>query len=98
MPRPEGLDVAALSFAAAEAAITRVNPDITIYTDWSATAGTTDGGAAAIITEGCPECPVVTEVIRARGAPETTSYQEEVEAMKRAMMWVNSKATRGSRS
>ena len=78
--------------AAAESVIARINPDITIYTDGSAKAGTSDGGAAAVVTEGSPEDPEVTHVIMARGAPETTSYQEEVEAMKRALEWVSVQA------
>ena len=78
--------------AAAERVLAQMNPDITIYTDGSADAGTSNGGAAAVITEGSPECPIVTHVIKSKGAPATTSYEEEVAAMGKALEWVNDHA------
>jgi len=75
--------------------ITNSGADIVIYTDGSADAGMLKGGAAAVITEGCPESPEVREVIKVRGAQHTSSYEEEVEAMRRAVDWVNMNATEG---
>ena len=68
--------------------ITALNADIIIYTDGSADAGMRSGGAAAVITEGPPEDPIVKDVIEVKGAALTTSYEEECEAMKMAVSWI----------
>ena len=71
-----------------EAAISRINyinAEITIYTDGSATGGTLDGGAAAVVTTGDPRHPIVSETIKKRGAVYTASYDEEVLAMELAV-------------
>jgi ribonuclease HI len=77
---------------AAETRITALNPDIIIYTDGSADAGVRSGGAAAVITQGPPDDPTVTEVIEVKGAALTTSYEEEREAMERAVSWIENHA------
>ena len=41
-----------------------------------------------MITEGPPEDPIVKDVITVKGAALTTSYEEECEAMKRAVSWI----------
>ena len=46
-----------------------------------------------MITEGCPEAPEVKEVIEVRGACHTSSYEEEVAAMQKAIEWINGHAT-----
>ena len=66
-------DPPAIIKAAAERVITAIAADVVIYTDVSADAGTSDGGAAAVITEGCTEFPEVTEMIMVKGAQETSS-------------------------
>ncbi len=79
--------------AAAECMISNAGADIVIYTDGSADAGMFNGGAAAVITEGPPEAPEVKEVIEVRGASHTSSYEEEVAAMHKAIEWVIGHAT-----
>ena len=73
------------------AAITRIkefNADVTIYTDGSATAGTHHGGAGAVITVGDPESPRCIDEIKQKGAPYTSSYEEEHFAMRSALEWI----------
>ena len=65
-----------------------INADYNIYTDGSASAGTTDGGAGVVITTGDPGSPVLLQKITERGAALTSSYDEEVRAMQRALDWV----------
>jgi ribonuclease HI len=75
-----------------EAALRRINgfnADITIYTDGSATAGTTAGGSAAVITVGEASRPVRQSTIQRRGALYTSSYEEEYEAMISAVRWID---------
>ena len=63
-------------------------PEVTIYTDGSASAGTKDGGAGIVVTIGDPSDPQATEVIKVRGAPYTSSFEEERAAMARACEWI----------
>ena len=58
------------------------------YTDGSASAGTTDGGAGVVITRGDPTCPEEIQTIRVKGASRTSSYEEEVSAMNAALEWI----------
>lgn len=58
-----------------------------IYTDGSASAGTKDGGAAAIIACTNLEAPVASERILLRGAAHTSSFEEELAAMISAVRW-----------
>ena len=61
--------------------------DLLIYTDGSASAGTTDGGSAAIITAGDLESPVVANRILERGSLFTSSFEEELQALHNAVSW-----------
>ena len=58
-----------------------------IYTDGSAAAGTRDGGSAAIISAGDLNQPEAAERITLRGAPFTSSFEEELQAMHSAVSW-----------
>ena len=58
-----------------------------IYTDGSAAAGTKEGGSAAIISTGDLNQPGTTEKIMLRGAPFTSSFEEELQAMHSAVSW-----------
>ncbi len=49
---------------------------VTIYTDGSATGGTTTGSAAMVAIVGDPADPVIIHTSKARGA-ELTSYEDE---------------------
>jgi len=86
-------DEAATKLAACLATIREANPDITIYTDGSATAGLTNGGAAAVITRGDPATPHVIHTIEKRGRALTSSYEEEAHAMKVALEWIRRHVT-----
>jgi len=50
------------------------------------------GGAGAVIIHGPPDDPIVTEVIEVNGVALTTSYEEEREAMDRAVSWIENHA------
>ena len=67
------------------------NADITIYTDGSCKSGTTDGGAAAVITRGTFSNPVCVEVIVEKGRVYTCSYEEEKRAMLLGINWLSGK-------
>ena len=80
-----------------EAALERikeVNYPLVIYTDGSAMNGIRMGGAAAVITEGDPEAPNELHTIEKKGALFTCSYEEEVEAMKEAAVWISENCDR----
>ena len=68
------------------------NADITIYTDGSCKSGTTDGGAAAVITRGTFTNPVCVEIIVEKGRVYTCSYEEEKRAMLLGINWLSGKA------
>ena len=61
--------------------------DTVIYTDGSANAGTRDGGSAAVISEGDFLTPTAATTIKERGAPFTSSFEEELQAMHNAVEW-----------
>ena len=63
-------------------------PALTFYTDGSASDGTSDGGAAVVITSGPARSPTVIEVWKRRGSPLTSSFEEEKEAMSMAVQWI----------
>ena len=69
----------------------------TIYTDGSASEGTSDGGSAAVITTGAADNPNAFHKIRTKGRELTSSYEEEKEAMLAAAMWVASNQRAGER-
>ena len=68
--------------------IDAINTAITIYTDGSADAGTSRGGAAVVITTGTAADPNITNIIKIKGAKHTCSYDEEKTAMKEAISWI----------
>ena len=68
--------------------ISELGTEFAIYTDGSATAGTKDGGSAAVITNGDPRNPNIVEVKKRKGAPITCSYSEEADAMDLAIEWL----------
>jgi ribonuclease HI len=74
-----------------DAAMTRIralDPDITIYTDGSADAGTVNGGSAMVVTTGEGAHPMIEVVTERKGAEFTCSYEEEVDAMEAAAEWI----------
>ena len=75
-----------------EAAINRINAlntDLKIYTDGSAESGMFFGGAAAVITRGPAEAPVMIGCpIKIKGSYFTCSYSEEWLAMEGAISWM----------
>ena len=62
--------------------------DYIIYTDDSATAGSTDGGFAVVVTQGPAHRPVTIATIRKRGRHFTSSFDEELAALTHALQWV----------
>ena len=75
------------------AAIRECHADVVIYTDGSCDAGVRKGGSAAVVTSGDPERPVVAATLSRRGKNITCSYEEEIEAMKLALEWLETEAT-----
>lgn len=75
-----------------EIAINRINSfntELKIYTDGSAESGMFFGGAAAVITRGSAEAPVLVEdPIKIKGSYFTSSYFEEWLAMEGAIDWM----------
>ena len=70
-----------------------LNSAYNIYTDGSAKAGTSNGGAAAVVTSGDPESPTVVATLLQKGALLTCSYEEELQAMQMAADWLVSLGT-----
>ncbi len=62
--------------------------ETTIYTDGSCTAGTDNGGSAAVVTTGTARNPVVIESIAKKGGKFTCSFVEEHAAMMEAVNWI----------
>ena len=65
-----------------------INAVYNIYTDGSASAGTSYGGAGVVITTGDPSCPTVVDSIETQGALFTCSYEEEKRALEMAIVWI----------
>jgi ribonuclease HI len=80
---PEKIQKAALSRAHA------INAEYNIYTDGSASAGMIKGGAGAVVTTGDQLNPVVVTKLLKRGAPLTSSYDEELRAMQMSLDWID---------
>ena len=59
--------------------------DYVTYTDGSASRGTRNGGAAAVVTTGSPLQPEVVTTIKMKGRTFTSSYEEEAAAMESAL-------------
>ena len=70
--------------------------DYVVYTDGSASGGTRNGGAAAVVTRGCPYQPEVVTIIKAKGCTFTSSYEEEAAAMVSALSWTRTNANHHS--
>ena len=74
-----------------EAAVKQIrslNPTITIYTDGSASAGTTNGGAGVVYTTGDPTAPDITSKSTKKGSKHTSSFGEELTAMEEASDYI----------
>ena len=78
-------------------AIASYQADYTIYTDGSASRGTKNGGAAAVVTRGSPTQSEVT-IIKTKGRTLTSSYEEEAAAMESALSWTSTNANHPSNS
>ena len=70
--------------------------DYVIYTDGSASGGTRNGGAAAVVTRGSPLQPDVVTTIKTKGLTFTSSYEEEAAAMESALSWTLTNANHHS--
>jgi len=62
--------------------------DVVVYTDGSAKEGSRDGGAAAVVTRGGADQPVLVEVRREAAGKVTSSFQAEVRALRLALEWL----------
>ena len=80
---------------AATKAIENWASDINIFTDGSAVEGCKSGGAAAVINVQAD--PPFSERLLAKGAPFTSSFEEECSAMELAISWLNDNAHESSR-
>ena len=63
-----------------------------IYTDGSASRGTRNGGAVALVTRGSLLQSVVVTIIKSKGRTFTSSYEEEAAAMESALSWTSTNA------
>ena len=77
--------------------IRSLEPTTTIYTDGSASAGTSDGGAGIVCTTGDPTAPAITSTILVKGAKFTSSFGEEVTAMEHATLFILDNFTKHDR-
>ena len=66
--------------------------DYVIYSDGSASQGTRNGGAAAVIARGSPLQSEVVTTIWSKGRTFTSSYEEEAAAMGSALSWTSTNA------
>jgi ribonuclease HI len=64
------------------------NAKYTIYTDGSCTDGISQGGAAAVITDGPFDHPNCLEIIKEKGDEITCSYEEEKRALLLGIDWL----------
>ena len=62
---------------------------VLIFTDGSASDGTRDGGAAAVVCSGPPASPIARETVTAPGAKWTSSFEEELRALNLALQWIH---------
>ena len=70
--------------------------DYVIYTNGSASRGTKNGGAAAVVTRGFPLQPDVDTTIKTTGQTLTSSYEEEAATMESALSWTLTNANHHS--
>ena len=69
--------------------IESLNAEVTIYTDGSCTGGTSDGGAAAVITDGPYDNPNKIATLEQKGSKYTCSYEEEKRALHLGIQWLS---------
>ena len=67
--------------------------DYVIYTDGSASRGTRNGVAAAVVTRGLPLQLDVITTRKTKGRTSTSSYEEETAAMESALTWTLTNAS-----
>ena len=73
---------------AATLRINEVNARYNIYTDGSASAGVSEGGAGVVVTTGDSITPTVLTTLQEKGAKITCSYEEEKRALEMALDWI----------
>ena len=71
------------------ARIRAIDAEYVLYSDGSASAGVSEGGAGVVVTFGNPEDPVVIDTLTKRGSALTSSYNEESTAMDIALDWIS---------
>ena len=64
--------------------------------DGSASRGTRNGAAAAVVSRGSPLQPEVVTTIKTKGRTFTSSYEEESAAMESALSWTSANANHSS--
>ena len=69
--------------------LSELSDPITIYTDGSASDGTSNGGAAAVICAGPPNNPRTIQTLKSVGATTTSSFEEELRALNLALTWIS---------
>ena len=67
--------------------ISSYQADYVTYTDGSASEGTRNGGAAAVVTRKSTLQPYVVTTIKTKGRTFTSSYEEEAAAMESELSW-----------
>ena len=80
---------------AATEAIRIWDSDLTIFTDGSAIDGCRQGGAASVVT--IDDSPPRQETVMAKGAPFTSSFEEECQALELAVNWIKANCNAASR-
>ena len=70
--------------------------DYVVCTNGSASGGTRNGGAAAVVTRGSPYEPEVVTIIKAKGRTFTSSYEAEAVAMVSGLSWTRTNANHHS--
>ena len=69
--------------------IRELDTSLIIYTDGSASNGTMNGGAGVIVTHhGDADNFVTLQTLTVKGAALTSSYEEEISAIYRALTWI----------
>ena len=76
--------------------IREVAADVTVYTDGSASEDIYEGESGIVETRGDAETPEVIHTIRRKGARYTCSYEEELDGMLTAAVWISLNCTRDS--
>ena len=76
-------------------AINKWDSDLTIFTDGSAVEGCKQGGAAAVVK--IDDDPPRQETAMAKGAPFTSSFEEECQALELAIIWIQENCNANSR-